>query len=65
MKNYSGTYLSVIVGILAIILPKLGIEIGSEELTAWIGTTIFIVTQIVILYKRWVRGDISLFGSRK
>jgi hypothetical protein len=67
MQKYSGTYLSAIVAVLVVILPKLGITIGSEELTSWIGTTIFLVTQIVILYKRWIghQAPVSLLGFRK
>ena len=62
---YSGTYLSVIVIILAQLLPLIGVQVGSDELTTTIQTLVEIGAGIVILYKRWTRGDVGVFGFRK
>jgi uncharacterized membrane protein len=63
--NYSTTYVSVIVMILAQVLPKLGIEVGSEMLTTTISTLATIISGLYLVYKRWLRGDVNIFGVRR
>lgn len=65
--NYSKTYLSVIVILLAQILPLLGIDVGSDALTTTVQVIVTVIAGIVVLYKRWT-GDnapVSIFGFKK
>lgn len=64
---YSGTYLSVIVIVLAQVLPLLGVDVGSEALTTTLQTIITIVSGVVILYKRWIGNQepVTLLGFKK
>ena len=61
----STTYVSVLVIFLANFLPKLGIMIGTEELTATITTLVTIVSGLWILYRRYAKGDITIGGVKK
>lgn len=63
--GYSQTYIAVAVNVLTIVLPRLGIELGSEELTTTIQTVVAIVTGIWILLRRYRQGDITIAGIRK
>lgn len=61
----STTVIAVIVQILAVGLPKLGINVGSEELTAALQTLVVIATGLWIWYQRVRRGDVNFAGVRK
>ena len=60
----STTYIGVIVTILATLLPKFGISIGSEELTITLQTLMVIGSSIWIMWRRFRVGDISPLGRR-
>ena len=61
----SSTYIAVIVNVLAFFLPKLGVVIGSEELTTTIQTLSTVITAGWVLYQRYEVGDITPFGGYK
>lgn len=61
----SQTYVSAIVAILATLLPKLGVQVGSEELTSIISAVVVVVSGIWIIVRRYKKGDIKLSGRRK
>jgi len=63
--NISTEYVSAIVVILVSILPRLGFQVGSEELTAWIQAGITLVGGIVIMIRRYRKGDINILGAKK
>lgn len=63
--NYSTEYISAIVVILAAILPRFGVQVGSEELTSWIMAVITLIGGAIIMYKRFKRGDINVLGAKK
>lgn len=65
MKNYSSTYLSSVIAILAIILPKLGLEIGTDALTTTVSTLVAIGGMLWGLYQRYLRGDVTPLGFKK
>lgn len=61
----SSTYIAVIVNILSALLPKVGVDIGSEQLTTTLQTLIAVATGLWVLVQRYKKGDITLFGSYK
>lgn len=63
--NYSTTYIAVIVNILSVLLPKIGVEIGTDSLTTTVQTVITIATGLWILFKRYQQGDITPLGKKK
>jgi len=65
MSNFSTTILAVVIQLLAVGLPKLGIEVGSEALTTTISTIIVVVSGIWIWWRRYQTGDVTPLGVRK
>ena len=61
----SPTYVSALVALLSQILPLLGVEIGSEDLTTTITTISTIVAVLVILIRRYLKGDLTLAGMKR
>lgn len=61
----SSTYIAVIVNFASMVLPKLGVTIGSEQLTTTIQTLVAIASGLWVLVQRYKRGDVTLFGSYK
>ena len=61
----SQEYLSAVVAILAVLLPKFGVEIGSEALTTTLSTIITVISALWIMFRRYQRGDINVLGGRK
>ena len=61
----STTYISTIIMVLAQVLPLLGINVGSEELTTTAQTIVTVVAGLWILRERYGRGDISILGKRR
>ena len=61
----SNEYISAVVIVLVTILPKFGIQIGSDELTSWIQAGVTVVSGVIIMIKRFQRGDIGILGNRK
>ena len=72
MKGYSTQFLAVIVSVLSVILPKIGVQIGDDELTKTIQTILAIVTGLWIAHQRTKlqkapigHGDVNLGGFRR
>jgi len=68
----STTYIAAIVGILAVLLPRFGVEIGSEELTSLVSSIIAIGTGVWIMYQRtklqkapFGFGDVTALGVKR
>ena len=61
----STTIVAVFINLLTVILPLLGITIGTEQLTVTAQTLIAIATGIWIWRERVLRGDVNSFGARK
>lgn len=67
----SQTYVAVIINFLVMILPRIGIDVGSEQLTITLQTIVAIVTGIWILVRRYQAGKtgyvtlVSALGVRK
>lgn len=59
------TNITSIVGILMFILPRFGIDIGSEELTQFIGGGVTLIGIAWGWYHRYSKGDVSVLGFRK
>lgn len=62
---FSPTYISALVAVLAQLLPMIGIEVGSEQLTTTISTILTVAAGLVIMWRRLTKGDISLFGTHR
>ena len=58
----STTIASVIAQLLVIVLPMLGIQVGSDALTGTIQTIVLIGTGLWIWKERFARGDVRLFA---
>lgn len=61
----SKTIVSVAVSLLATLLPKIGVDIGSAELTSTIQTLVVVVSGVIIWIERVRKGDVSPLGLRK
>lgn len=61
----SQIYIASIIGILAQVLPMLGIEVGSAELTTTLTTLITVLSGVWVMYRRYGAGDITIVGARK
>ena len=61
----SRTYIAAIIGILSQVLPMLGIEVGSAELTTTLSTIITVLAGLWVMVRRFKAGDITPLGVRK
>jgi hypothetical protein len=61
----SPTYTSAIIAILATVLPMLGVQVGSEQLTTTVQTIIVLASAVIIMYRRWIKKDITITGAYK
>lgn len=61
----STTIFSVIVMLLAQILPHFGVTVGSEAITTTLQTAITVAAGLWVWYKRYKTGDVTLFGAYK
>lgn len=61
---FSTTYASVVVMVLANVLPKLGITLGNDELTTTVQVLATIGGGLYLLVKRYQQGGISALGLR-
>lgn len=64
-SKMSTTILSSIVSILAVVLPLLGIDVGSEQLTTTIQTILIVGSGLWVWKERVARGDVSVLGARQ
>lgn len=61
----SQIYLSAFVALLAQVLPRIGVTVGNDELTSFIATGVTIVAALWVMIRRWMKGDIGVFGGCK
>jgi hypothetical protein len=61
----SQTYIAVIVSVIGSVLPKLGVEIGSEALTTTLSVLVTIGGAIWAMVGRYRAGGITKLGFRK
>lgn len=61
----STTIGSVVLQLLAVILPLLGVNVGSEALTTTVQTIVVVGTGLWIWYRRVAKGDVNAYGARK
>lgn len=60
-----GGNLVVLAGFIAMILQKIGVNIGSEELTQFLSAAAIAVGFAISWYGRWKKGDITIAGFKK
>ncbi len=60
----SQTYIGIIVMVLSTLLPKLGLNLGSDELTTTATTLLTIAGALWAFWGRYRAGGITLFGMR-
>lgn len=62
--QFAPTFLSAFVIVLSQVLPAVGINIGTEQLTTTVQTVVAIVGGIYILYRQKTTGRSTLVGTR-
>ena len=63
--DFSPTYISAIVVVLVSIFRFFKIDLKSEELTPIIESLVIAISGIVVLVRRYQKGDLTLLGARK
>lgn len=61
----SPTYASGLIVVLAQVFAWLGIDVGVDALDTTLTTLLTVIAGIVIAYRRFVQGDITVLGSKK
>lgn len=61
----SQTYLAQIVMVLALVLPKIGVALPSDQLTTVVQGIVIVGGVFWTLYRRYQAGDITVAGTRK
>lgn len=61
----SQTYISVVLMVLAQVLPHLGVNLGSDQLTTTVTTVVTIGAALWALVRRYQAGGINAAGIRK
>lgn len=64
MKNRSTTITAVIIQLLVVLLPLVGIDVGTEALTTTVQTIVLLGSGLWIWKERLSRGDVSVLGAR-
>lgn len=62
---FSYTYLGIIVSVLGAFLPRIGVELGTEELTTAVSVLMTIGGALWGLYGRYRLGGVSKLGFKK
>ena len=62
---YSATYAGIIVSILGSVFPKLGISIGSDDLTTTISVLATVLGGLWAFWGRYRKGGVTLWGTRE
>ncbi len=62
---YSTTIAAVIINLLSVILPLVGVTLGSDALTTTVQTIVAIATGLWIWKQRVARGDVRISGVKK
>ena len=61
----STTISAVVLQFLAVLLPFLGIKVGSDELTTTVSTIVIVASGIWVWLERVRRGDVKWFGAKR
>lgn len=61
----STTIIAVVINLLSVILPYIGVTVGTDQLTTTAQTLVAIATGIWIWRERVKRGDVGAIGIRK
>lgn len=61
---FSTTYTAVLVMVLAQVLPKIGVNVGNDELTTTVSVLASVVAGVWVLVQRYKAGGINVFGKR-
>ena len=61
----STTIIATICSLLAVLLPSIGVNVGTEELTSAIQTIVVVASGIWVWIERVRRGDVNVIGLRK
>ncbi|MEK9208353.1 MAG: hypothetical protein AAB922_07740 [Patescibacteria group bacterium] len=61
----STTISAVFIQLAVVLLPMMGIQVGSDQLTVVIQTITVIVTGLWIWFQRVQKGDVKFFGGRR
>ena len=64
MPGYSLTWQSAIVFIIVWLLKTAGIGVEEGNVTTMVLTLVQVITAVGILYGRWRKKDINIFGKR-
>lgn len=65
MINYSLTYVGAIVVVLSTLASSLGLNIGNQEITITVITTLQFFGSFIALIGRWQAGGVNWFGVKK
>lgn len=63
--NRSQTISAVFIQLAVVLLPMLGVQVGSEQLTVAIQTFTVIATGLWIWMRRFQEGGVTFLGARK
>lgn len=62
---YSQTYASIIVMVLAQILPHIGVTLGNDSLTTTVSAVLTIGGALWALVRRYKQGGVSVLGVKQ
>jgi hypothetical protein len=60
----STTIVAVFINLLSMLLPTIGVDVGTEELTQAVQVLVAVVTGLWIWFQRVQKGDVSVVGVR-
>lgn len=61
----SHTISAIFIQLAVVILPAIGIQVGSDQLTNLVQTVTVILTGLYVWYRRVQKGDVTLAGVRQ
>jgi len=61
----STTIVAVFINLLSMLLPTIGVDVGTEELTQAVQVLVAVVTGLWIWYQRVQKGDVNVIGVSK
>lgn len=61
----STTIIAVVVNLLAVLLPYIGVDLGTDKLTDLAQTLVAIGTGLYIWVQRTKRGDVTALGFKR
>ena len=64
MQNYSVTYLAQLAQFASFALALASIQVDAQSLETTMSVVIAVVSGLVVLYRRWSAGGVTLIGTR-